>query len=523
MHIAMVAGTKAAIAATVEPSLNRAERLCHRTAMTDMQTFLAAASALLGPRGFTRDADLLSPWLTDWRGRYTGRALGLASPANTDEVSAFVRLCASHGVPIVPQGGNSGMCGGATPDDSGAEVLLSLRRMNAIRELDVEARKLTCDAGVVLQTLHEKVEAQGLRFPLTLGGKGSATVGGLISTNAGGGQVLRHGSMRAQVLGLEAVLADGGVFSALTPLKKDNRGFDLKQLLIGSEGTLGIVTGATLRLLPAIADRVVIWAGLPSITAARTLLLHCEDAAGEALEGFEVMPKRCLDAVLDYLPDAPNPLQGEHAWHALIEVVADRTGADRLRDMCEAMLVSAFDLGLLEDAVLSANEAQAEAFWLLRESAAPAERAKGTAVQHDISVAVEKMPEFVEAAVPLLEREWPGTQAIAFGHLGDGNVHFHVLAPKGVDEAAWHAGDGKKISAEVYDLVTAWGGSISAEHGIGQLKLAELERLGDPVSLAMMRAVKRALDPTGLLNPGKLVRIGDARQAHSLAPAPVSA
>ena len=491
--------------------------------MTHSQVFLDRAAELLGPRGFTRDADLVSPWLTDWRGRYRGRALGLASPASTHDVAEFVKLCARHGVPIVPQGGNSGMCGGATPDESGTAVLLSLRRMNAIRELDVGARKLTCDAGVVLQTLHEAVEAEGLRFPLTLGGKGSATIGGLISTNAGGGQVLRHGVMRAQVLGLEAVLADGSVFSALTPLKKDNRGFDLKQMLIGSEGTLGIVTGATLRLLPGIADRVVIWAGLPSIGAARTLLLHCEDVIGEALEGFEIMPRRCLDAVLDYLPASRSPLQGEHAWHALIEVVADRSGADRLRDMCEAMVVSAFDQGLLEDAALSANEAQAEAFWLLRESAAPAERAKGTAVQHDISVAVEQMPQFVEAAVPLIEREWPGTEAIAFGHLGDGNVHFHVLAPKGVDEKEWHAGDGKAISRQVYDLVTAWGGSISAEHGIGQLKVDELERLADPVSLAMMRAVKQALDPAGLLNPGKLVRTTAKPASASLASTAASA
>ncbi len=491
--------------------------------MTDSHTFLNRAAELLGPRGFTRDADLVSPWLTDWRGRYRGRTLGLASPANTQEVADFVKLCALYSVPIVPQGGNSGMCGGATPDESGTAVLLSLRRMDAIRALDVEARKLTCDAGVVLQTLHETVDAKGLRFPLTLGGKGSATIGGLISTNAGGGQVLRHGVMRAQVLGLEAVLADGSVFSALTPLKKDNRGFDLKQMLIGSEGTLGIITGATLRLLPGIADRVVIWAGVSSLAAARKLLLHCEEVIGEALEGFEVMPKRCLEAVLDYLPAARPPLQGEHAWHALIEVVADRAGADRLRDRCEAMVMSAFDKDLLEDAALSANESQAEAFWLLRESAAPAERAKGAAVQHDISVAVDKMPEFVEAAVSRIEGAWPGVEAIAFGHLGDGNVHFHVLAPLGVDDKAWHAGDGKAISRQVYDLVTAWEGSISAEHGIGQLKVDELERLADPVSLAMMRAVKQALDPAGLLNPGKLVRTAGTRGSASLAQAAASA
>jgi len=475
------------------------------TVPTQPQAFLDEAARILGPRGLTSDPDAMQPWLTDWRGRYSGRALGLASPGCAQELSDLVRLCARHGVPIVPQGGNSGMAGGATPDDSGRELLVSLRRMDAIREIDVEGRKAVCEAGVVLQVLHEAAADQGMRFPLTLGGKGSATVGGLISTNAGGCQVLRHGSMRALVLGLEAVLADGGVFSALTPLKKDNRGFDLKQLLIGSEGTLGIVTAATLQLLPAVADRVVIWAGVPTLADARTLLLHCEAAAGEALEGFEVMPAACLDAVLDHLPGSRAPLAGGHAWHALIELVADASGAAALRSQAESMLASAFERGLVEDATIAANESQAEALWLLRESIAPAERAKGPAMQHDISVAVERMPEFVADAVPRIEAAWPGVEALAFGHLGDGNVHFHVLAPAGVDGAAWVDGDGKAISRKVHDLVTAWGGSISAEHGIGQLKRDELARLGDPVALAMLRAVKHALDPAGLLNPGKLV------------------
>ncbi len=473
--------------------------------MTDHAAFLAAAEALLGPRGLTVDPDLMAPWLTDWRGRYTGRAVALASPASTEELAELVRLCARHGLPIVPQGGNSGMSGGATPDAGGGQLLLSLRRMNAILDIDREARRVTAQAGVILQTLHDATEAVGLRFPLTLGGKGSATVGGLISTNAGGCQVLRHGSMRALVLGLEAVLADGQVYSALTPLKKDNRGFDLKQLLIGSEGTLGIVTAATLKLLPAVAERRVIWAGLPSLQAARALLLHCEGEMGDALEGFEVMPQSCLEAVLAYLPDARAPLGEDHAWHALIEVVADSAAADTLHDRTEAMLASAFEAGLVEDGTIAVSEAQAEAFWLLRESVAPAERAQGPAVQHDISVPVEKMPDFVDAAVPAIQASWPGTQALAFGHLGDGNVHFHVLAPKGVEAKAWDGGEGRAISRQVHDLVTAWGGSISAEHGIGQSKRAELERLGDPVALSMLRAVKRALDPNWLLNPGKLV------------------
>jgi FAD/FMN-containing dehydrogenase len=478
--------------------------------MNDRSAFLDAASALLGPRGLTRDAELMAPWLTDWRGRFTGAALALASPASTEEVASLVKLCAEHGVAIVPQGGNSGMCGGATPDDSGETILLSLRRMNAIRSLDKQAAQAVCEAGVILQTLHEAAEAKGLRFPLTLGGKGSATIGGLISTNAGGTQVLRHGSMRAQVLGIEAVLADGSVFNGLIALKKDNRGFDLKQLLIGSEGTLGIVTAATLKLVPAIAERRVLWAGVPSLKTARTLLLHCQATVGDALEGFEVLADKTLDEVVAHVPGARRPLAGKHAWHALIELVADRGSADRLGALAEDLLGSALDNGLLEDAVIAANGAQAEAFWLLRDEIAPAERAKGPAVQHDISVAVEHMPEFVEQAVPLLEEAWPGTEAVAFGHLGDGNVHFHVIAPPGVDPPAWQEGDGKRISSQVYDLVAQWGGSISAEHGIGQLKRDELARLGDPVALALMRAVKQALDPQGLLNPGKLVPLAPA-------------
>lgn len=474
----------------------------------ETETFLAEAAALLGPRGLTRDADLVTPWLTDWRGRYTGAALALASPASTEEVAGLVTLCARHGVPIVPQGGNSGMSGGATPDASGRAILLSLRRMTAIGPVDADARQVTCEAGVVLQNLHAAAEAAGLRFPLTLGGKGSATIGGLIATNAGGTQVLRHGVMRALVLGIEAVLSDGSVYSALTPLKKDNRGFDLKQLFIGAEGTLGIVTGATLKLVPALADRVVAWVGLPSIHAARALLLHCEANAGNLLEGFEVMPQACLEAVLDYLPDSRNPLAGQHAWHALIELAANADTAASLRERAEALLAEAFERGLAEDAVLSASEAQAEAFWMLRDSVSPAERAKGPAMQHDISVPVAAMADFVATAAPAIEAEFPGTQALGFGHLGDGNIHFHVLAPKGVVHSEWAEGQGKAISARVHDLVTAAHGSISAEHGIGQMKRDELARLGDPVALNLLRQVKKALDPNGLMNPGKLLAQG---------------
>lgn len=469
------------------------------------QTFVDAARAALDDKGFTQDPDRVTPWLTDWRGRYTGRALGLASPASTQEVSQLMALCAQHRIAVVPQGGNSGMAGGATPDESGDSVILSLRRMNAIRSLDADAGQAVCEAGVILQTLHEAAEKEGLRFPLTLGGKGSATIGGLISTNAGGTQVLRYGTMRAQVLGLEAVLADGQVFDALTALEKDNRGFDLKQLLIGSEGTLGIVTAATFRLLPAARSRVTAWVGLGDVIDARTLLRKADRALGDALEGFEIVPAHCLDSVLGHLPGARSPLEEQHEWNALIECTSPNADTGALQERLEAVLAGALESGLIADAAIAANETQAEQFWTLRDSISAAERALGPAMQHDISVPVERMPEFILEAIPKVEAAFPGVRGTAFGHLGDGNVHFHVIAPTGAAPGVWEEDEGKRVSALVYDLVTQWGGSISAEHGIGQMKVAELGRLGDPVALSMMRSVKRALDPLGLLNPGKLV------------------
>jgi FAD/FMN-containing dehydrogenase len=467
--------------------------------------FLDAAASLLGPRGFTTDIDRMDAWLTDWRGRYTGRACALAAPASTAEVAALVKLCAAHSVPIVPQGGNSGMAGGATPDASGTAVLLSLRRMDAVRSLDAQAGQVMCEAGVILQHLHDAAEAAQMRFPLTLGGKGSATIGGLISTNAGGTQVLRHGTMRAQVLGLEAVLADGDVLDLMTPLKKDNRGFDLKQLLIGSEGTLGIVTAATLRLLPAPTGQVTAWVGLGDIVSARTLLRRMERALGDTLEGFEVVPDHCLGSVLAHLPTARAPLAAPHAWHALIECVSASHDSAGLRAALETGLAAALEDGLIADAVIAANDRQARDFWLLRDSISAAERALGPAMQHDISVPVEQMPEFILAAAPAIEAAFPGTRAVAFGHLGDGNVHFHVLAPAGAVRGVWEEHEGKAVSARVYDLVSQWGGSISAEHGIGQMKVDDLARLHDPVALALMRQIKRALDPDNRLNPGKLL------------------
>jgi FAD/FMN-containing dehydrogenase len=460
--------------------------------------------SLLGAKGFTDDAGTMAPWLTDWRGRYTGQAAAMLSPANVAEVSALMKIAGEHRIALVPQGGNSGMVAGATPDQSGNSMLLSLRRMNAIKQVSGDG-SIICEAGVILQNLHDAAAAQGRRFPLTLGGKGSATVGGLVSTNAGGTQVLRHGTMRSLVLGLQAVLPDGSIYEGLMPLKKDNRGYDLKHLMVGAEGTLGIVTAATLQTVPALLDRCVIWAGVDSPQTAHELLISLQSKAKSALEGFEILPARALDAVLKHISGTRSPLAGRHAWHVLMELVQDDPAQSAPYDLATDVMASAMEAGLIEDAIISASETQAEAFWKIRDSIAEAERAEGPALQHDISVPVADMARFILAESPKIEALFPGTKTVAFGHLGDGNIHFHVKAPKDVIAEDWFSSATKEISGHVYDRVTAYNGSISAEHGIGQLKVSELTRLGDPARIGALRAIKAALDPLGIMNPGKLV------------------
>ena len=462
-------------------------------------------SAILDGKGLITDAADLAPWLTDWRGRYHGAAVAMVAPANAAQLSAIVRLAASTGTPIVPQGGNSGMVGGATPDARGTALLLSTRRMNAIRSIDAEAGTVVAEAGVVLQTLHEAVAAHGMRFPLTLGGKGSATIGGLVSTNAGGTQVLRHGTMRALVEGVEAVLPDGSLYQGLVTLKKDNRGYDLKHLLIGAEGTLGIVTAATLKLVPALIDRAVVWAGVESPLAARQLLLMLEARAGREMEGFEIVPQRCLANVLRHVPGTRAPIAAPSPWHVLVEFARDTPSAPPPEAFAETLMTQAFERGLVSDAAISASDSQAQAFWKLRDSISEAERAEGPAMQHDISVPVAEMAQFILDAGAAVEARFPGTEVAAFGHMGDGNVHFHVAAPKSACATSWPDDPGKQISAFVHDLVVAAGGSISAEHGIGQMKRDELARLSDPARMMAMSAIKHALDPHGIMNPGKLI------------------
>jgi FAD/FMN-containing dehydrogenase len=466
-------------------------------------TLLSLLERRLGPKGFTAAAADLAPWLTDWRGRVTGQAAALVSPATLDEVAWLVAEAAAAGVPIVPQGGNSSMVAGATPMSSQA-LLLSLRRMNRIRAVSADDNAIVAEAGVVLERVHAAAEAAGRRFPLSLAAKGNATVGGLVSTNAGGTQVLRFGPMRALVMGLEAVLPDGSRLEELAPLRKDNRGYDLRQLLVGAEGTLGVVTAATLRLVPAVGARAVAWVGVADPASALALLRRLEAATGDAVESFEIVPAEGLSLVLRHIPDTRAPIAGSHPWHLLIEATAP-PGAPDPRDRLAALLGEALEQGLVGDAAIAASEAQAAAFWKLRESLSEAERRDGMAAKHDVSVPVSRMPAFLAEGRAAVEARFPGTRVLAFGHLGDGNVHFNVRAPAGADDKAWFRMEGATVSRFVHELVTAEGGSLSAEHGIGQFKLADFSLLGGDARLRALRAIKAALDPGNILNPGKLV------------------
>ena len=457
----------------------------------------------LGPKAVLTDPADIAPWLTDWRDRWHGKAEAILQPASTDEAAMMVAMAAEHGVALVPQGGNTGMVGGATPSEDGSSLILSLRRMNRIRSIDRGAMRAVVEAGVILQSFHEALAGEGLRFPLTLGAKGSATIGGLISTNAGGTQVLRFGPMRGLVDGLEAVLPDGTVHTGLSGLKKDNRGYSIDQLLIGAEGTLGIVTAARLKLFPAIHSRAVAWLGLKSPRAALDVLQALQ-ASTNRIEGFEILPRETLNAALDHVPDTRAPLAGDHPWHALVEATADRADAEQPSDLLARLLALLIEKGSIGDATISSNETQAEAFWRIRDSLSEAERAAfGPATQHDISVPVDLMPSFMAEAAAEVERAFPGTHASGFGHLGDGNIHFHVRAGSRA-AADWLDREGPAVTTLVHDLVTAAGGSISAEHGIGQMKKVELERLC-PDRVRHLKAIKAALDPNGIMNPGKLI------------------
>jgi len=454
----------------------------------------------------TRDGGAdLSAWEQDWRKRAHGRALAVVRPGTTDEVATVVRACAAAGHSIVPQGGNTGLVVGSVPDGSGSQVLLSLTRLNRIRHIDRANLTMTVEAGCVLQAVQDAAGQADLLFPLSLAAEGSCTIGGNLATNAGGTQVLRYGNARDLCLGLEVVTAQGDVWHGLSGLRKDNTGYDLRDLFVGSEGTLGIITAATLRLHPQPACQLTAWAALPSLDAAVALLGLAQRHLGAGLTGFEVMGQFALSLVDRHMPQLRVPLWQQSPFCVLLEN-SDSESEAHARSQFERLLESAFENGLVTDAVVAESLQQARQLWHIRESIPLAQAEEGLNIKHDISIPVSCIPAFCAETDALLQREIPGVRLVNFGHLGDGNLHYNVQAPAGGDPAAFLREQETRVNTLVFDQVKRHGGSISAEHGVGSLKADKLPHYKDPVALGLMRQVKRALDPQGILNPGRVLQ-----------------
>ena len=448
------------------------------------------------------DGDL-SAWLNDWRKRWFGKALAVVRPGCTDEVAAVVRACAAAGVAIVPQGGNTGLVGGGVPDASGQQVLLSLQRMNRVRAIDEANLTLTAEAGCVLHNVQLAAAGRGLLFPLSLAAQGSCTIGGNLATNAGGTQVLRWGNARELCLGLEVVTAQGEIWHGLSGLRKDNTGYDLRHLMIGSEGTLGIITAATLKLAPQPAASTTALAACASLDACIDLLKLARNRLGAGLTGFEIMGQHALALVAQHFPALPRPLP-PGPWTVLLEQ-SDNESEQAATQRFDALLGSALELGLIDDAAVAQSLAQSQAMWHLRESIPLAQAQQGLNIKHDISLPISSIAAFVRHTDHLLLQRYPGVQLVNFGHLGDGNLHYNVQAPDGEDAAAFLVAHEQTINTLVFDALLPFGGSFSAEHGIGSLKRDELAARKSPVALGMMRRIKAALDPLGTLNPGRVL------------------
>lgn len=454
--------------------------------------FLAQLRDVVGERGVVTDAADLAPYSHDWRHMFHGVPFCAVLPRSTEEVAQVVRLCAQAGVPLVPYGGNTGLSGGATPDASGRQIVMSLARMNAIRHLDVVGETLEVEAGCILQVAQEAVAEQGLLLPISLAAEGSARIGGVIATNAGGTNVVRYGMTRSRVLGLEVVTADGQIVSGLRRLRKDNAGYDWKQWFIGTEGTLGIVTAAVLQLSPQSTHRVTVLLAVPTAARALEVLRATRQAIGDTLSGFELMSGAALELVQQH-QQLKVPL-GASAWYLLLEASSSLPG---LRDATESLLETLLERGDATDGVIAASERQAAELWALRESISEAEGKEGRSLKHDVSVPISAIPDFLLDADAMVHTHYPGARVNAFGHAGDGNIHYNVILPPGTDA--------KNLNARVHDLVVAHAGSISAEHGIGQYRVSELARCRAAAELQLAQRIKRALDPAGLLNPGKVL------------------
>jgi FAD/FMN-containing dehydrogenase len=467
-----------------------------------MDDLLGGLSAIVGERHLITEAASMEPHLREWRHLFIGKARAVVKPRTVEEVSAILRLAHETGTPIVPQGGNTGLVGGQIPVAEGREIVLSLTRLDQVRSVDPESDVMVVEAGVTLARAQEAAEGAGRLFPLSLASEGSCTIGGNLSTNAGGTAVLAYGNARDLCLGLEAVLADGRIWRGLGSLRKDNTGYDLKNLFIGAEGTLGVITAASLKLFPKPQARATAFASLPSPEAALALFRLARAEAGGQLTTFEIMPRFGVDVVLRHAADARAPLAEPSPWSALMEL--STPSADGLAGVMEALLEKALEAGLVTDAAIAASGAQRKALWRIREAMSEVQGLEGGSIKHDVSVPVSRVPELLARGAALIETLVPGARPLPFGHLGDGNIHFNVSQPVGADKAAFLA-RWDEVNAAVHGLVSELGGSISAEHGIGRLKRHLLPGVKDPVALELMRAIKATLDPKGILNPGAVL------------------
>jgi FAD/FMN-containing dehydrogenase len=460
---------------------------------------------IVGAANVLTEGDL-SAWERDWRKREHGRALAVVRPVSTDEVARVVQTCAAAQISLVPQGGNTGMVVGSTPDASGNQVLLSLTRMNRIRQLDAANLTVTVEAGCVLQTLQEACEAAGFLYPLSMASEGSCTVGGNLGTNAGGTQVVRYGNTRELCLGLEVVMAGGEVWNGLSGLRKDNTGYDLRHLFIGSEGTLGVITAATMKLFPMPKAMMTAYASVPSLDAAVELLGLAHQHLSSGLTGFEVMSAFALSLVRKHFPQQNVPFPGDDPFCVVLEV-SDHDSEAHARTLLEGLLEQALQTGCVLDAVVAENISQARALWHVRESIPLAQAQEGLNIKHDISIAVSRIPDFVRETDAAIQKAFPGVRMVNYGHLGDGNLHYNVQAPEGADAEAFLRDQEKPMNALVYAQVDRYNGSISAEHGIGSLKREKLAEHKSPVALSLMRAIKQALDPHNIMNPGRMLKL----------------
>jgi len=468
-----------------------------------MTQLIEQLRAIVGGAALITDVEDAEPYDTDWRKRYFGKSLAVVKPASTEEVAAVMKLCAETHTAVVPQGGNTGLCGGATPDAGGGQIVLKLSRLNRIREVDTVNNTITVEAGCLLAKVQEAATDAERLFPLSLAAEGSCEIGGNLSTNAGGTAVLRYGNARDLLLGLEVVLPDGQIWHGLRGLRKDNTGYDLKQLFVGAEGTLGIITAAVLKLFPRPRARATALVAIESPNSAQQLLSHMQGACGDRVTGFELMSALCLSLVAEHFPATRLPFTQTYPQYVLLEL-SDTADAASLDATLQAALAEAIERGMVLDAAIGASEAQAEALWALRENIPEAQVHEGKQIKHDVSVPISRIAEYITVTDAALQRAFPGVRIMTFGHLGDGNLHYNIAAPAGGDEDAFMA-RADEVSRVVHDSAVRFSGSISAEHGLGQYKREEILRYKSPLEMELMRRIKAVFDPLGIMNPGKVL------------------